>query len=245
MLIREEIDEFTSEPVEIGSITIPIDQLWEEVTSVSTEVNFTFGSAISVIETTSLGLIRIVSIIVVSYYLLKDWKQLRKWLVSILPESGRGDADRLITDIDVLWRAYMQGTMALMLIMAVIFTIISFAVGLQGAVAIGIFSGIVSMIPEIGPFIAGALAVIVAYIGGSAHLPLTNFWFAVLVAAIFAIVAQIKSLWLRPQVMGRFMQMITGLVFFFYSSWRCTSRDFGRSNCAANFGDCKSVGSIR
>ena len=79
--------------------------------------------------------------------------------------------------------------------------------------AIGIFSGIVSMIPELGPWIAGGLAVIVAYIGGSSHLPLSNFWFAVLVAVIFTIVAQIKSIWLRPQVMGRFMHMNTGLVF--------------------------------
>ncbi len=213
LLIREEIDKFASEPVEIGGVTVPIDQLWEDITSVSTNVDFSFGSAISVIETTSLGLIKIVIIIVVSYYLLKDWNQFRRWLINILPESGRGDADRLISDIDVLWRAYMQGTMALMLIMAVIFTIIGFAVGLEGAVAVGIFSGIVSMIPEIGPFIAGALAVVVAYIGGSTHLTLSNFWFAVLVAVIFAIVAQIKSIWLRPQVMGRFLHMNTGLVF--------------------------------
>ncbi len=213
-MIREQIDEFASEPIEIAGITIPVDQLWEDVTSVSTNLDFTYGSAISVIETTSVGLIKIVVIIVVSYYLLKDWKLLRQWLINILPESGRSDADRLVSDIDVLWRAYMQGTMALMLIMAVIFTIIGFAVGLEGAVAVGIFSGIVSMIPEIGPFIAGALAVIVAYIGGSTHLPLSNFWFAVLVAVIFAIVAQIKSIWLRPQVMGRFLHMNTGLVFF-------------------------------
>ncbi|GMQ77977.1 MAG: AI-2E family transporter [Anaerolineae bacterium] len=214
LMIREEIDELASEPIDFVGITIPIDQLWEDVTSVSTDIDFTYGSAISVIETTSLGLIKIVIIIVVSYYLLKDWKQLRQWLINILPESGRGDAERLISDIDVLWRAYMQGTLALMLIMAVIFTIIGLAVGLEGAVAVGIFSGIVSMIPEIGPFIAGALAVVVAYIGGSTYLPLSNFWFAVLVAVIFAIVAQIKSIWLRPQVMGRFLRMNTGLVFF-------------------------------
>ena len=213
LMIRKQIDEFAAAPVEVVGITIPLDQLWDDALSMSTDIDVTFGGALSIIETTSVGLLRVAVIIVVSYYVLKDWTRLRKWLISILPESGRGDADRLLVDIDVLWRAYMQGTLALMLIMAVVYTIIGFAIGLQGAVAIGIFSGIVSMIPEIGPWIAGFVAVIVAYVAGSSHLPLSNFWFAVLVAVIFAVVAQIKSIWLRPQVMGRFMHMNTGLVF--------------------------------
>ncbi len=213
LLIREQIDQVAPVPVEVAGITIPLDQFWEDAISMSTDIDLTFGGALSVIETTSVGLLRVVVIIVVSYYVLKDWQNLRRWLINILPESGRGDADKLLADIDGLWRAYMQGTLALMIIMAVVFIIIGFAIGLEGAVAVGIFAGIVSMIPEIGPFIAGGVAVIVAYIGGSSHLPLSNFWFAVLVAGIFAVVAQIKSIWLRPQVMGRFMHMNTGLVF--------------------------------
>ena len=69
------------------------------------------------------------------------------------------------------------------------------------------------MIPEIGPWIAGALAVLVAFVLGSNHLPLSNFWFAVLVAAIYFVLTQVKGIWLRPQVMRRFMHMNTGLVF--------------------------------
>jgi predicted PurR-regulated permease PerM len=69
------------------------------------------------------------------------------------------------------------------------------------------------MIPELGPALAGILAVLVALFEGSNFLPISNFWFAVLVGAIYLVVMQIKSLWLRPLVMGRFMHMNTGLVF--------------------------------
>jgi predicted PurR-regulated permease PerM len=116
-------------------------------------------------------------------------------------------------EIDQIWRAYLQGTLALMAIMAILFIIIGYAIGLPGAVAIAIITGILSMIPEIGPWIAGALAVSVAWILGSNHLPISNFWFAVLVAGIYFIVTQVKGIWLRPQVMRRFMHMNTGLVF--------------------------------
>jgi len=213
-MVREQVEGILSEPVTIFGQTVPVNELLEEITTAVTEFEVSVEGALSVIETTSVGLLQVVIIIVVSYYLLKDWRKLRKWIVDLLPESGRYDADRLMVEIDGLWRAYTQGTLALMVIMAIIFIIIGFAIGLPGAIFVGIFGGIFSMIPEIGPWIAGGLAVIVAYFGGSNHLPLSNFWFAVLVAAIFAVVAQIKSIWLRPQVMGRFMHMNTGVVFF-------------------------------
>ena len=69
------------------------------------------------------------------------------------------------------------------------------------------------MVPEVGPFASGILAVLVALFEGSNFLPIPNFWFAVIVASIYMIVMQVKSIWLRPKVMGRFMHMNTGLVF--------------------------------
>ena len=213
-MVREQVEQILAEPVTVFGQIVPVDQLLEDVTSAVTDFEVSVEGALSVIETTSVGLLQVVIIIVVSYYILKDWRKLKKWIIDLLPESGRYDADRLIVEIDGLWRAYTQGTLALMVIMAIVFIIIGFAIGLPGAIFVGIFGGIFSMIPEIGPWIAGGLAVIVAYFGGSNHLPLSNFWFAFLVAVIFAIVAQIKSIWLRPQVMGRFMHMNTGIVFF-------------------------------
>ena len=213
-MVREQVEQILAEPVTVFGQTIPVDELLQDVTSAVTDFEVSVEGALSVIETTSVGLLQVVIIIVVSYYILKDWRKLKKWIIDLLPESGRYDAKRLMVDIDALWRAYTQGTLALMVIMAIIFIIIGLAIGLPGAIFVGIFGGIFSMIPEIGPWIAGGLAVIVAYFGGSNHLPLSNFWFAVLVAVIFTIVAQIKSIWLRPQVMGRFMRMNTGVVFF-------------------------------
>ena len=92
-------------------------------------------------------------------------------------------------------------------------SIVGLAIGLPGAVAIGILTGLLSMIPELGPWISGIIAVAIAYFAGSNHLPISNFWFAILVAGIYLIVTQVKSIWLRPQVMGRFMHMNTGIVF--------------------------------
>lgn len=211
--LSAQIEEVLATPIVIIGRTIELDEIWLEFTSVFTDVDIAMDSAISVLESTTAGLLRLVIVIVVSYYLMMDWEGLERWLVNLLPESGRADFKRLLVEIDRIWRAYLQGTLALMAIMAIVFIIIGYAIGLPGAAAIGILTGFLSMIPELGPWIAGALATLVAWILGSNHLPISNFWFAVLVASIYFVATQIKGIWLRPQVMGRFMRMNTGLVF--------------------------------
>jgi len=100
-----------------------------------------------------------------------------------------------------------------MIMMGVFFTIVGLLIGLPGAIALGILTGLLSMVPEIGPTIAAIVAGAVALFQGSSHLPLPNFWFAVLVVGIYFVVMQLKSFWIRPLVMGRFMHMNTGIVF--------------------------------
>jgi predicted PurR-regulated permease PerM len=211
--ISEQIEAFLAEPLLVFGQTVPLDQILSELTNLTTDFGPAFEGAIAVVETTSVNVLRLIIIIVVSYYLLMDWQGLRKWLLGILEEDWRADADRLLTEIDRVWRAYMQGTLALMLIMGILFIVIGLAIGLPGAVAVGLLTGFLSMIPEVGPWISGLVAVLIAFFAGSNHLPISNVWFAIIVAAIYVVVTQVKAIWLRPQVMGRFMHMNTGLVF--------------------------------
>ncbi len=211
--VRQQLEMILANPIVIANLTIPLDQIWNDLTSMTTDFQSAYDGALAVLESTSINIIRIVIIIVVAFYLMHDWSSLRMWLINILPESGRPDLERLLGEIDQIWRAYMQGTFALMLIMGIFFIVVGLAIGLPGAVAIGLLTGLLSMVPELGPWISGIIAVAIAYFAGSNHLPISNFWFAVLVAGIYLIVTQVKSIWLRPQVMGRFMHMNTGIVF--------------------------------
>jgi predicted PurR-regulated permease PerM len=152
-------------------------------------------------------------ILVTIYYLLLDWQGLRDWLIGLAPDAEQADVYRLLQEINQAWRAYLRGTLTLMFIMAIFFMIVGLAIGLPGAVALGLLTGLLSIIPELGPFIAGIIAALVALFEGSNFLLMSNFWFAVLVGAIYLVVMQVKALWLRPLIMGRFLHLNTGLVF--------------------------------
>jgi predicted PurR-regulated permease PerM len=96
---------------------------------------------------------------------------------------------------------------------AVVFSIIWTIIGLPGAVVLGILAGLFSLIPDVGPFAATALALIVALLEGSTWLPISNLWFGVLVAGLYAVLINIKNIWLRPMILGRSVHMHEGIIF--------------------------------
>jgi predicted PurR-regulated permease PerM len=214
LVVEQNIREFLLNPVIILGQQVLLDEVVANFFNLTGEGFLADPeSALIVLETTSVSLVRLLIIFVTTYYLLMDYQGLLTWLVNLSPKSGRDDIRRLLREIDNIWWAYIRGTLALMLIMGVLFIIIGLAIGLPGAVGIGVLTGLLSMVPEIGPFASGILAVLVAGFEGSTYLPIPNFWFAMIVAGIYFVLMQIKSIWLRPHVMGRFMHMNTGLVF--------------------------------
>jgi len=158
---------------------------------------------------TAWGLVILVTI----FYLLLDWDRLREWLLKLAPESYRQEVGRIFLEIKEVWSAYLRGQVLLMFIVAVVFSIIWLAIGLPGAVILGIITGLFSLIPEIGPLAATILAIGIAWIEGSNFIPLSNTWFAFLVFLIYVVLINFKNIWLRPRIMGRSVHMNEGVVF--------------------------------
>ena len=212
-LVFNLIEDLLAQPVTILGQTISQEQLAVFLRETTQSFTPAAEDAIMVLEATSTSLVWFIVILVTTYYLLADWNGLRRWFMNIFRPSEQVDLAQLLHGIDLTWRAYLRGTLLLMFMMGIFFTIVGLALGLPGAVALGLLTGLLSMVPEIGPMVAGILASLVAFFEGSSYLPLSNFWFALLIAGIYIVVMQLKSLWIRPFVMGRFMHMHTGLVF--------------------------------
>jgi len=127
-------------------------------------------------------------ILVTTYYLLRDWEHLREWLIRPAPEAYQADLRRLHGEIKGVWRAYLRGQLLLMILVGILTGLGAAAVGLRGAVVLGLLAGALDLIPSLGPAAATATAAIIAWFEGSAHLPLTNAVFAVLVVALYVLV---------------------------------------------------------
>jgi predicted PurR-regulated permease PerM len=92
--------------------------------------------------------------------------------------------------LDRIWAAFLRGQIILGLVIAVVVTLGLSLLGVRNAAVLGLVAGILEFIPILGPFVAGAIAALVAFFQGSNWWGLTPFSFALVVVAFFIIVQQ-------------------------------------------------------
>ncbi len=169
--------------------------------------------ALRFLQITSRGFLWTLVILVTTYYLMTEWERLRAALIRLAPEDEQSDLHRLYLEMHGIWTGYLRGQIRLIFILALIYTAAWQMIGLPGALLLGAIAGLLNLLPEIGPFAAALLAVVVAYLEGSTFLPISNTWFALLTAAVYLLLNNIKTIWLQPRILGHSVLLHEGIVF--------------------------------
>jgi predicted PurR-regulated permease PerM len=131
----------------------------------------------------------------------------------LAPTPYRPELEELYKRVKRVWMGYLRGQIVLMLIVGVVFTIAWLILGIPGALVLGVIAGLFTLVPDVGPFLAMALAAGVALLEGSTWIPLSNFWVAAIVVLVYLILINAKNFFLRPIIMGRSVHMNEALVF--------------------------------
>jgi predicted PurR-regulated permease PerM len=200
---------FAGYPVNLGLLANRLVEFRATFTS------FLGKNALQLLEQTSMGALWILVTLVAIYYFLSDWPRLRECFIHSFPESFRPELEELYHRIRSVWMNYLRGQILLMFIVGVVFTIAWTVIGIPGALVLGVIAGFLTLIPDVGPFLAAMLAVGVGALEGSSWIPLSNIWVAVIVLAVYLFLIAIKNFWLRPYIMGRSVHMPEALVFIF------------------------------
>jgi predicted PurR-regulated permease PerM len=212
--IIAQVQETLSQPVTILDWEIHFEHLMPDLTKLLSEsITAIPESAFHLLEATSKNLIWGLVILATVFYLLRDWKQLRNWFFELLPKPYQTDSRQIYIEIKQIWQGYLRGNLTLMVIVGAMFTLAWLAIGLPGALILGLITGVLTIIPDLGPAIAAVLAAIVALFEGSTYLDISNFWFAVLVMGIYMVLINIKGIWIRPRIFARSVHMHDGIVF--------------------------------
>ena len=83
--------------------------------------------------------------------------------ISLILEKNRFEASLLLTNISTEVRKSVNGTLLVATMVFVCDSIGFFVSGLQAPVLFGLLCGITDLIPYVGPYIGGAVAVIVGF----------------------------------------------------------------------------------
>ncbi|HJW65057.1 MAG TPA: AI-2E family transporter, partial [Actinomycetes bacterium] len=146
------------------------------------------------------GLIIIVLGPVMAFYLLVDLPRLRRGAMALIPPGRREEIKGLMDRIGQAVGGFFRGQLLVALFVGVASSIGLWAIGLPFWLLVGMVAGIFNLVPLVGPFIGGGLAVIIALVSGE---PLKALWAALVLLAV----QQVDNHLISPNVMGRTVQL--------------------------------------
>lgn len=199
---------FFERPLEIRGYSLDLSSVYEELSAMlSRFVGSVAQGTLDLAFSIASGAFWLVFILMAAFYLVKDADRIIEQLDILAPPGYRDDFVRLRRQITVAWNAFLRGQLLLGSALAGITTIACLVIGLPYAWLMGLLAGVMEFVPNIGPIIAMVPAVLVALFQGSSFLPMSNFWFAVLVAGLYIVIQQIEGNLLLPRILGRSLNL--------------------------------------
>lgn len=165
-----------------------INQLIEKIGLISGGVIKTFRGVFQ-------NFLNLIVLVVISFYLLLERKNLDKYLLKFLGPAGEKTGARIVDRIEKRLGGWVRAEILLMIIVGLLSYIGLRLLGVDFALPLAILAGILEIIPNIGPIISAIPAVL----AGLIISPLT----ALAVAALYFLVQQVENHFIVPQVMAK------------------------------------------
>ncbi len=148
----------------------------------------------------TLALANLISLIVitpvVAFYMLRDWPNLLSHVTRLLPRQQAPTILDLASQINTTLGGYVRGQSQVCLILAIIYSVGLWAVGLDYAFTIGIVTGLLSFIPFVGMLIGVFAGIGVAFAQFESWIPIS------MVGVVFAVGNLIEGQLLAPNLVG-------------------------------------------
>lgn len=151
--------------------------------------------------------------LMIGFYLLFDFDNVGRVLVSLLPARARKDAISLFMEANDSLFNYIKGTIFVSLIIFVLSSLVFTFAGLKAPLLFGLICGITNIIPYVGPYLGAIPATIVAFTQG---VPT-----GVITLGCIMVIQFIEGNFIQPLVMSKTMKLhpvtiLLGLLVFGY-----------------------------
>jgi predicted PurR-regulated permease PerM len=185
-----------------GPISYP-----EVVTSVGSTLASSLGFAVDVLGSAISAVIAFFLMIVASIYISRDVYLVREGLLNGVTEQFRPELIELFDRLGAIWGKFLKGELLVMLIIGGLVTLGGLAVGLPGAVFLGIVAALLEIIPNLGPIIATIPALVVALLEGSTVLNVTHLVFTLIVLGLYIVIQMLENNIVVPFVLGDALEL--------------------------------------
>ena len=132
--------------------------------------------------------------VILTVYFILEGDIAYRWFLSFFPVQERARLDAALQRSDIRMGQWLLGQGSLMLILGIASTVVYASLHVRYAYALGVFTGLLNIIPVVGSAISIAVALLVAAVDS---------WGRVIGVAIFYVVwVQVENSFLIPRIMG-------------------------------------------
>jgi predicted PurR-regulated permease PerM len=170
--------------------------------------------AVPLVLATVEALIKSFVFFLVSFYGLLQGRTLVARLRALAPRRHQKTVSRILGQVDATFRAYIRAQLVLFAIMATATYIALTLLEIKYRLALAIATGLLELIPFIGPWTAGAIAVSVALTQGTAPFGWSSLQLAVVVALVYLVLRLLEDHFVIPQLVGHFVRLHPVVVLF-------------------------------
>src|SRR6266508_1552953 len=201
--------------IDFGGIKFDLRELEKPIATFFTDLASSLPSRVPDLVVTALERVLLfVTYLIVTFYLLLQAEQITSWLYGLVPAPYRAEIRGLGRQVDATLTGYIRGTLLLIPIMSTLTYIVLSILGIRYALVIAIASGILEIIPLIGPWSAAGIAVSVSLLQPSTPFGWSHALLAAVVGTSYFVLRMAEDNFIIPQVVGHAVHLHPVLVLF-------------------------------
>ncbi len=164
------------------------------------------GGVLSAGQSAATLVVDLVLALVIGFWALKDMPKVRAEVMQLVGEHRRGEADMIAETVLRVLGGYIRGQIIVSAVTGVLVWLGLALVGVPYALVLGLVTGLLNVVPYVGPFIGGLSAAVV----GLFISPLTG----LLAIAVVLGAQQLTDIFITPRVMSEQVDLHPLLVIF-------------------------------
>lgn len=150
--------------------------------------------ASNLISTASQIIVAIIIMPFILFYLLRDGKNLKGYVVQFLPTKFRESFGQVMTDVNTQLANYVRGQVTVAMIVSFMFMILFKIIGLRYGVTLAVVAGVLNLVPYLGSFLAMLPALVLGLIAGPLML--------LKVIVVFIVEQTLEGRFVSPLILG-------------------------------------------
>ena len=151
--------------------------------------------------------------LIATFFFLRDWPRLIDWIRRLVPPASRHELLPLGEEVSILLSRYVRGQLLLVAVMATATTMGLTLFGVPFSLLLGLVTGVLEVIPIIGPITAGAIACLVA-LGNPNPFGWSQLVYVGAIAVMYTVLRHAEDYFVIPLVIGRIVRLHPALVIF-------------------------------